>query len=68
MTKEGKMSEIIVYTMKNSSNCVKLKEALKTKDIEFEERDIETKETIIDIQCLGCFPNEAAVLWIGRNC
>lgn len=62
------MSKIIVYMLEHCPNCDKLKEALKARDVEFEERDIETKEAIIDLRCLGCFPNEAPVLRIGRTC
>lgn len=41
---------------------------LKGLAIEFEECDLETKEAIVDIRCLGCFPREAPVLRSDRNC
>ena len=57
-----------MYTTKQCPYCDKLKEALKTTGINFEERDIETKEAIIDLRYLGCFPQEAPVLRIGMTC
>ncbi len=62
------MSSIIVYSMENCPNCEKLKSTLNGFDILFEERDLETKEAIIDLRCLGCFPQEAPVLRYGNTC
>lgn len=62
------MSQIIIYTMENCPNCNKLKATLKGLGIEYEERDLETKEAIIDLRCLACFPQEAPVLRFGRTC
>ena len=50
------MGPIIVYTMGNCPNCDKLKAPLMEVDIPFEERNLETKEAIVDLRCLGCFP------------
>ena len=54
--------------MENCPNCEKLKATLKGLAIDYEEKDIETKEAIIDLRCLGCFPQEAPVLRFGRTC
>ena len=54
--------------MKHCPNCERLKEILKGLQIEFVERDLETKESIIDLRVLGCFPQEAPVLRFGRTC
>ncbi len=62
------MNQIIVYTMKTCPNCDKLKATLKGLCIDFEEKDLETKESIIDLRVLGCFPQEAPVLRFGRTC
>lgn len=62
------MTEITIYTMKNCPNCDKLKATLKGLGIEFEEKDLETKDSIIDLRVLGCFPQEAPVLRFGRTC
>jgi hypothetical protein len=56
------MSSIIVYTIENCPNCDKLKSTLRDLAIDFEERNLETKEAIIDLRVLGCFPQEAPVL------
>lgn len=62
------MAQITVYTMKNCLNCERLKATLKGLAIDYEEQDLETKEAIIDLRCLGCFPQEAPVLRFGRTC
>ncbi len=62
------MSQIIVYTMENCPNCDRLKATLKGLAIDYEEQDLETKEAIIDLRVLGCFPQEAPVLRFGRTC
>jgi hypothetical protein len=62
------MSTIIIYTMENCPNCEKLKETLNGLGIEYEEQNIETKEAIIDLRCLGCFPQEAPVLRFMNTC
>lgn len=62
------MSQIIVYTMENCPNCNTLKTTLKGLGIEYEVQDLETKEAIIDLRVLGCFPEEAPVLRFGRTC
>lgn len=49
--------------MEDCLNCEKLKETLSGLGIEYEEQDIETKEVIIDLLCLGCFPQEAPVIF-----
>lgn len=62
------MSRIIVYTMENCPNCDKLKETLKDLGIDYEEKDLETKEAIIELRYHACFPQEAPVLQCGRTC
>ena len=62
------MSSIIVYAMDNCPNCDKLKATLMEVDIPFEERNLETKEAIVDLRCLGCFPQEAPVLRYMNTC
>ena len=52
----------------NCPNCDKLIAALKGFGIEFEEKDLEKKDSIIDLRVLGCFPQEAPVLRFGRTC
>lgn len=62
------MSGVIIYTMENCPNCVMLKETLDGLSIVYEEQNIETKEAIIDLRCLGCFPEEAPVLRFMNTC
>jgi glutaredoxin len=62
------MSQIIVYTKENCPNCDRLKSGLKEMNLEFDEQEIEKKDAIIDLRCLGCFPREAPVLRIGKTC
>ena len=62
------MSHIIVYTMENCPNCDKLKATLKGLGIDYEEKDLETKEAIIELRYQACFPKEAPVLQCGRIC
>lgn len=50
------MSQIIVYSLEICPNCDRLKVTLKGLAIEFEVRDLETKEAIVDLRCLGRFP------------
>lgn len=54
--------------MENCPNCDTLKSTLKEHGIDFEERNLETKEAIIDLRVLGCFPQEAPVLQFGKTC
>jgi glutaredoxin len=62
------MGQIIVYTMENCPNCERLKATLKGLNILYEEKDLETKEAIIELRYQGCFPEEAPVLQCGRTC
>lgn len=62
------MSNVIVYTMENCPNCDRLKATLKGLDIDFEERDLETKEAILELRYCACFPQEAPVLQCGKRC
>jgi hypothetical protein len=62
------MSRIIVYSLENCPNCDRLKATLQGLAIDFEVRDLETTEAIVDLRCLGCFPKEAPVLRSDRIC
>lgn len=62
------MSSIIVYSMENCPNCETLKSTLKEHGIDFEERNLETKEAIIELRYCACFPQEAPVLQCGKTC
>ncbi len=52
----------ILYTLDLCPNCDKLKSTLRAAGVEFEERDLEAKMSIVDLRCRGCFPKEAPVL------
>jgi glutaredoxin len=51
-----------VYLDENCPNCERLKSSLKELEIAFEEKDLETKEAIIELRYLAGFPREAPVL------
>jgi len=59
------MTDICVYSVENCPNCERLKSTLKELGIAFEEKDLETKEAIIELRYLACFPQEAPVLRSG---
>ncbi|MDX8551782.1 glutaredoxin family protein [Methanospirillum sp. J.3.6.1-F.2.7.3] len=52
----------IVYTLDVCPNCEKLKAALTEAGIEFEERDMQTRDSLVDLRCRACFTQEAPVL------
>jgi glutaredoxin len=52
----------IVYTLEVCPNCEKLKAALEEAGIEFEERDMQTRDSLVDLRCRACFAQEAPVL------
>jgi len=52
--------------MENCPNCDTLKSTLKEHGIDFEERNLETKEAIIELRYCACFPQEAPVLQFGK--
>ena len=52
----------IVYTLDVCPNCEKLKVALEEAEIEFEERDMQTRDSLVDLRCRACFTQEAPVL------
>lgn len=54
--------------MENCPNCDKLKATLKGLAIEYEEKNLETKEAIIELRYCACFPQEAPVLRHGNRC
>jgi hypothetical protein len=51
-----------IFTLEYSPNCDKLKLTLRAAGVEFEERDMEVKMSLVDLRCRGCFPREAPVL------
>jgi glutaredoxin len=53
---------IIVYSLPNCPNCEHLKEVLKTTGYDFEERPMDSAESITDMRIEGCFAMEAPVL------
>ena len=57
----------IVYTLEVCPNCEKLKTALEEAGIEFEERDMQTRDSMVDLRCRACFAQEAPVLMTERN-
>ena len=52
----------IVYTLEICPNCEKLKNALEDAGIEFEERNMQTRDSLVDLRCRACFAQEAPVL------
>lgn len=52
----------IVYTLDVCPNCERLKTALTEAGIEFEERDMQTRDSLVDLRCRACFAQEAPVL------
>jgi len=57
----------IVYTLEVCPNCMKLKEALTKAGIEYDERDMQSAESITEMRINGCFAMEAPVLQIGER-
>lgn len=52
----------VIFTLTYCPNCDKLKATLRAAGVEFEERDLEAKMSLVDLRCRGCFPQEAPVL------
>jgi len=52
----------VIFTLDTCPNCEKLKATLRAAGVEFEERDLEDKMSLVDLRCRGCFPREAPVL------
>jgi Glutaredoxin and related proteins len=52
----------IVYTLDVCPNCEKLKAALTEAELEFEERDMQTRDSLVDLRCRACFAQEAPLL------
>lgn len=52
----------ILYSLEHCPNCDKLKATLRAAGVEFEERDLLAKMSMVDLRCRGCFPREAPVL------
>lgn len=59
---EGGVMIPIIYTLEYCPNCDKLKSSLRAAGVEFEERDMETKMSLVDLRCRQCFTREAPVL------
>lgn len=57
----------VVFTLEVCPNCERLKEKLTEAGIEYEERDMQDKMSLVDLRVLGCFAREAPVLLIGRR-
>ena len=62
------MSLICIYTIKNCPRCEELKTTLTGLGIAFETKDLKTKESIVELRVLACFPQEAPVLRFGKTC
>jgi glutaredoxin len=56
----------IVYTLEVCPNCIKLKEALTKAGIRYDERDMQSAESITEMRVNGCFAMEAPVLQVGE--
>lgn len=52
----------IIFTLEYCPNCEKLKSSLRAAGVEFEERDMEAKMSLVDLRCRQCFAREAPVL------
>ena len=52
----------IVYTLDVCPNCEKLKAALTEAGVEFEERNMQKRDSRVDLRCRACFAREAPVL------
>lgn len=57
----------IIYILEVRPNCEKLKAALKDAGIECKERDMQTRDSMVDLRCRACFAREAPVLMTDRN-
>lgn len=57
----------IVYSLEVCPNCMKLKEALTQAGICYDERDMQSAESITEMRVNGCFAMEAPVLQIGER-
>lgn len=56
------MTLITVYSLDNCPNCEILKETLGYLGVEFVERNLQDKNSIIELRYHACFPKEAPVL------
>lgn len=54
----------VVFTLEVCPNCERLKEKLTEEGIEYDERDMQDKMSLVDLRVLQCFAREAPVLVI----
>lgn len=59
---EGGVIIPIIYSHEYCPNCDKLKSSLQAAGVEFVERDMEAKMSLVDLRCRQCFTWEAPVL------
>jgi len=58
-------SKVIVYSATMCGHCLKLKEFLASNNIQFEEKNIGTAESLTELRVNGCFSIQAPILRIG---
>jgi|Deesub1362A_J573_1020465.scaffolds.fasta_scaffold00082_40 glutaredoxin len=56
---------IVVYTTSRCPRCKVLKEFLKSKGVEYEEKSLENPENVVDLRLSGVFVLEAPILQVG---
>lgn len=59
---------IVVYTLENCPHCEEVKGELKSLGIPYEERDMQTAESITELRVNQCFAIEAPVIQDGDEC
>ncbi|MGC9435405.1 MAG: glutaredoxin family protein [Methanomicrobiales archaeon] len=57
----------MVYTLEFCPNCEVLKEFLKSREVTFMERDMNSAEALTDLRINGVFVQEAPVLQVGST-
>lgn len=59
---------ILLYTLPDCPNCLQIKAKLQAAGYEFEERAMDSAESLAQLRYLGCFTQEAPVLRVEDTC
>lgn len=58
------ITDTVIYSSENCPNCEKLKTLFDLKNVEYSVKDIQERESLVEMRCNGVFPREAPVLYI----